>query len=261
MRGLIRVVTVCVTMLCGSGLANADGKIGLVLLHGKTGMPGQMAKLSGALTSAGYLVATPEMCWSKKRIFDKNLTSCLAEIDTAIGVLKDKGAAKVVLGGTSQGGVAVLDYAATHPDLAGVIAMAPAADPLTPSKYPDLARSLATAQGLVAGGKGDTPAELQDLASGKTVIVHATPNDFLSFHGPGSPIGTVRGMEDGVLPKITVPLLWIAGSSDPTQKIGPQAFTYVQKNPRNRHVTVGADHGGTPDASAAAVLDWLKGLQ
>jgi pimeloyl-ACP methyl ester carboxylesterase len=261
MRRLINIVLLCGAMAVGVATANADSKVGVVLLHGKTGMPGQMAKLSGALTSAGYLVATPEMCWSKKRIFDKPLADCLAEIDTAITRLKAKGAVTVVVGGTSQGGVAVLDYAAMHDDLLGVIALAPAADPLDPSKYPDLARGLQTVRELVAAGKGDVVVDLPDLASGKTIKVHATPNAYLSFHGSDSPIGTLQGMQAAVLPRITVPLLWVAGSSDPTQKIAPQAFASVPKNARSRLVNVAADHGGTPDAAADAVLDWLKTLQ
>lgn len=260
MRGRLLCAIICGFLLLTAMTAQADSKIGVVLLHGKTGMPGQLTKLSEALTTAGYVVATPEMCWSKTRIFDKNLQGCLAEIDAAINGLRHQGLAKIVLGGTSQGGVAVLDYAATHPDLAGVIALAPAADPLTPSKYPDLARGLQTARDLVSAGKGDIATDLPDLASGKTISVHATPNNYLSFHCASSPIGTVQGMMQNVLPQIRIPLLWIAGSSDPTQKIGPQAFASVPRNALSRYVQVAADHGGTPNASAAAVLDWLKAL-
>jgi pimeloyl-ACP methyl ester carboxylesterase len=202
----------------------------------------------------------PELCWSKKRIFDKALPDCLAEVDAAVAHLKATGAGAVIIGGTSQGGVAALDYASNHPELKAVIAMAPAADPLTPSKYPALMQSLTQAQDFIAAGKGDVPMDMADLASGKIITVHATPHDFLSFHGATSPIGTVRGMEDTVFPKIAMPLLWVAGSSDATQKIGPQAFASVPKNARSRCVTVGADHGGTPDASVDAVLDWLKTL-
>ncbi len=72
--------------------AYAAGQIGIVLLHGKTGMPGAMSNLAGSLTAAGYLVDTPEMCWSKKRIFDKSFSDCLLEVDAAVARLKAKGA-------------------------------------------------------------------------------------------------------------------------------------------------------------------------
>ena len=73
-------------------------------MHGKTGTPGQLAKLAAALTTAGYPVETPEMCWSKKRIVDENFTDFLADVDAAIVKLKTNGATKIVVAGHSAGG-------------------------------------------------------------------------------------------------------------------------------------------------------------
>jgi hypothetical protein len=43
--------------------------IGIVLLHGKTGSPDTVInQLAIALQGAGYLIDTPEMCWSRRRI-------------------------------------------------------------------------------------------------------------------------------------------------------------------------------------------------
>jgi len=260
MRIFLVAILFSISVLLIGTPAEAASVTGIVLLHGKTGMPSQLAKLSDALTADGYLVSTPEMCWSRKRIFDKPLPDCLAEVDAAVTQLKAKGAGRIVVGGMSQGGVATLDYASLHPDLAGVIAMAPAADPLTPSKYPELQESIAKARDLAGAGKGDEMTDFSDLASGKTVIVHATPNTFLSFHGSTSPIGMVRSMEDNVLPKISMPLLWVAGSEDATQKIAPDAFAAVPKNAHSRYATVDSNHEGTPNASVDIILDWLKSL-
>ena len=69
----LRLVALCAILVFGALPASAAGPIGVVLLHGKTGMPGAMGKLAAALGAAGYAVETPEMCWSKKRIFDKTL--------------------------------------------------------------------------------------------------------------------------------------------------------------------------------------------
>ena len=157
--------------------AFAGGPIGIVLLHGKTGMPGQMANLASSLSAAGYLVETPEMCWSKKRIFDKSLADCLLEVDAAVARLKAGGAARVVVAGTSQGAMAALEYGATRGGLSGIVAMAPAADPVNPAKYPGFAEGLDKAKSLIAGGQGDAPAEIPDLISGgKTVPVKTTAN-------------------------------------------------------------------------------------
>ena len=62
--------------------------------------------------------------------------------------------------------------------------------------------------------------------------------------------------------KLKTPLLWVAGTSDPSQKDGPDfAFAKAPPNDFNRYVKVAADHLGTPDASREPVLAWLKDLQ
>jgi hypothetical protein len=57
---------------------------------------------------------------------------------------------------------------------------------------------------------------------------------------------------------LTAPLLMVSGNNDPTQKNADDIFAHVPFDPRNRHVTLEADHLGTPAASVAAVLSWLK---
>src|SRR5512135_2987641 len=96
------LMALCALFLLSALPAFAGGPIGIVLLHSKTGMPGQMTNLASSLSAAGYLIETPEMCWSKKRIFDKSLSDCLLEVDAAVARLKAKGAGRVVIAGTSQ---------------------------------------------------------------------------------------------------------------------------------------------------------------
>ena len=64
--------------------ASAFERFGIVLLHGKTGMPGQFTQLARDLTDLGYLIETPEMCWSARRIYDRSFTGCFDDIDAAI---------------------------------------------------------------------------------------------------------------------------------------------------------------------------------
>jgi pimeloyl-ACP methyl ester carboxylesterase len=78
---------------------------------------------------AGYLVDTPEMCWSRRRIYDRPFLDCLTEIDSAIGRLKGHGTGRIVVAGMRQGGDAALAYGARRANLAGIIALAPAAAP------------------------------------------------------------------------------------------------------------------------------------
>jgi dienelactone hydrolase len=181
------------TVLVIGGEAGAADITGIVLLHGKTGMPSQMAKLASALTAAGYAVAMPEMCWSKHRIFDEPFTDCLRDVDAAIVTLKTNGASKIVVAGVSQGAIGAFAYSVAHPDIAGIVAMAPAGDPPDLSKAPDLEASVKSALALAKAGEGDVVADFSDVITGnKPIAIKATPDAFLSFHGPQSPIATMK---------------------------------------------------------------------
>jgi esterase/lipase len=240
--------------------ALAADHIGLVLMHGKTGMPTQLGELAAALSASGYIVDTPEMCWSKTRIFDKPLADCMAEIDRAVADLRAQGATRIVVTGMSLGGAVALYYGADHTGLAGIIALAPAADPVNPSSFPKFVLSRKTAQHMVEAGQEQAVVEFSDIVLGKTVLVRASAANFLSFHGPHSPIVTIKSMMRTVLPSLTIPLLWVSGTHDASQNIADRAFASVSPNHLDRHATVDADHVGTPNVSIAVVEDWLKTL-
>ena len=248
--------------------AGAAEKIGIVLMHGKLGaslgsVHGRQqigGQLIAALEGAGYLVATPEMCWSRRRGFDLSYSDCFRDIDAAIAELKAKGAAAIVVGGLSLGGNAAIGYGATHPGLLGVIGLAPADDPRSKASRPEIAAVIAQAQDLMSKGKGDEAIWFDDVNTGPrgtyAMKLHTTARIYLSFYGPDSqasiPDNTAR---------LSAPLLWVAGDNDPTQKRGPAfAFDKAPPNPLNRYVTVAATHLETPDAAREAVLAWLSAL-
>ncbi len=262
LTALTKLAFLCLAILLGFTEARAAGGIGIVLLHGKTGMPGQHAKLAAALTAAGYVVEMPKMCWSRDRIFDKPYAACMGEVDSAIAQVRSQGATAIVLGGTSQGAVVAIDYGATHGGLAGIIAMSPAADPVDLSKYPNFAAALDQARALVKDGKGSEVTHLDDLISGgKDISVKATPDDYLSFHDPKLSIATVKNLTAQDLPHLKAPLLWVAGTTDPAQGNAARAFQAAPENRLSRYVTVDAGHAGVPDVAAEPVIAWLKALQ
>ena len=259
---LLKLCFVAALALTCGATANAADTTGVVLLHGKTGMPGQMAKLASTLTAAGYAVETPEMCWSKHRIFDQTFTDCLRDVDAAIVALKTNGASRIVVAGVSQGAMGAFAYGLAHPAIAGIVAMAPAGDPPDLSSAPDLAASIKSALALAKTGKGDAVADFNDVITGnKPFAIKATPKAFLSFHGPQSPIATMKQLFAKVLPSVKVPVLWVAGTRDPTQGAAAQGFARIPENKLSELVTVDADHGGTPDASGGAVVAWLARLR
>src|SRR5919106_1015618 len=72
--------------------ATASDRVGLVLLHGKQSAPEQHGVLAEATAAAGYLVDRPEMCWSRRRIYDRPYLDCLRDIDDAVARLMARGA-------------------------------------------------------------------------------------------------------------------------------------------------------------------------
>ena len=231
--------------------------VGIVLMHGKTGSPNTVIdRLASDLQSAGYLVDTPEMCWSRQRIYDRPFLDCLTEIDSAIGRLKGRGAGRIVVAGMSQGADAALAYGARSANLAGIIALAPAAAPERQVGLPDIAQSVAQARALVAAGRGNETASFVDRNVGGTFSVRTTATIYLSYLDPQGP----ANMLDSVR-KLHAPLLWVAGSADPSQTGANAEFNRAPANPLNRFVMVASTHLGTPNAARDAVLAWLPELK
>ncbi len=236
--------------------ATAWERFGIVLLHGKTGGPGQFTQLARDLTEMGYLVETPELCWSARRIYDRSFTGCFDDIDAAVALLRDDGAEGIIVAGHSLGGVGALAYGATHDGLAGIIALAPAGDPVSFGKIGVIAKSVKKARAAVAAGNGDVVDTFYDFVLGKALPVKATAGDFISFFGPDSP-----GVMTRTLPALKAPLLWVAGTKDSSQRTAPALFRTAPEDARSRFVTVNAGHLGTPSAAFDAILDWLDALE
>jgi esterase/lipase len=237
--------------------ASAHGEtVGFVMMHGKHGTPTQLQQLAEAVSNAGFLAERPEMCWSAARIYDRSYLECFADIDAAAVRLKQHGATAIVILGMSLGGNAALGFGARRQGLKGIITLAPAHAPEFLLRRAEIAESVAKAQAAAAAGKLNEKVTFDDIDQGKIFPVTTTPAIYLSFFGPESP---------AVMPEnaahLTAPLLMVSGSNDPSQRNADNIFARVPFDPRNKHVMVEADHLGTPVASAAAVLSWLKMLE
>jgi pimeloyl-ACP methyl ester carboxylesterase len=251
---LFRLLLPLFVVLAGIATASAE-TIGIVLMHGNDAMPNHMHALTDPLREAGYLIDEPEMCWSHERHYDKAYLDCFAEIEASIARLKAKGAGKIVVGGHSIGGNAAIAYAARRGGVIGVIGLAPAHLPDYLVRRPEIAASVKRAHAMVAAGKGDTKADFAELYITKPVSVATTASIYLSYMAPDGPAYMPANAA-----KVAVPVIWIAGNSDPTQ-LGPSyAFDKLPKNPLNRYVKVVDDHLLTPKAGKEAVIAWLKEL-
>jgi pimeloyl-ACP methyl ester carboxylesterase len=237
--------------------SRAGPDIGVVVLHGKQGTPGDrtIAPLIRGLMNAGYAVQVPQMCWSRNRIYDAPFPGCLRDIDTAIAALRAGGARRIVVAGQSLGGLAALVYSAKHPDLTGVIALAPAGAPSRLARNPRVAQSIAKARQMLASGQGGQRTDFDDVNVGANFTVYTTPAIFLSFMDPSGPADFVAS-----LPQIRVPVIWVAGTQDPTQDQAQALFGRLPANSLSRFIQVTSTHLDTPQAAANSVLDWLKTL-
>jgi pimeloyl-ACP methyl ester carboxylesterase len=237
---------------------HAGSDIGIVVLHGKQGTGGgdrTTAPFIAALRSAGYSIQAPTMCWSRQRMYDATWPDCLREIDTAVAALRAAGARRIVVAGQSQGGNAAIDYGVQHPELAGVVALAPAGQPEQLVRAPMISQSITKAQQMVAGGQGGQRTEFMDTNNGQTFAVTTTPAIYLSIFLPGSQADFPM-----MLPRLRAPIIWISGTQDPTQRNAAPLFAQLPANRLNRFVQVNSSHLQTPANGASAVLEWLATL-
>jgi len=231
---------------------------GVVLMHGKGGMPGGLvASTAAALQSAGATVVMPEMPWSRSRSYNVGYEQAMAEIDRAIAQLKSQGASKIVVAGQSFGANAAIGYAARRGGLAAVVALAPGHVPERPGFAKRLAPSLERARQLIAEGKGDAPGTFSDNNQGKLSDLRVTPRVYLSYFDPNGP----APMPKNAAAMKSVPFLWVIGRADQLHAAGPgYAFSRAPRHPQSKYLEVNARHENTPDVAKDQVVAWLATL-
>ncbi len=255
----LAVLFVLLWPLAGAAQNDKLAGFGIVYLHGKGSWPGALnGGILSALQDEGAVVAEPEMPWSFHREYGATYDEAMGEIDAAVAGVKAKGARRIVVIGHSLGANAAIGYAARHPDLAGVVALAPGHLPETEGLRSHTSDAIAEAKQLIAAGKGDVVRRFPDMAQGIPLSTTATPKVYLSYFDPNGP---------AVIPKNAaamgpIPLLWVVGLLDPIDRRGPDyAFTLAAKNPQSKYVEVFAGHLTTPLVARGRVVDWINSLQ
>ena len=232
--------------------AAAQDRVGVVLMHGKQSAPEQHESLASAIAAAGFPVERPEMCWSDRRIYDRDYLACLRDIDPAIGRLKRRGAVAYVIAGHSLGANAALAYGARN-NVTGVIMLAPGHLPEVLATRPRIAEDLDRARRLIVEGRGHEPSRFADFNGSLAITVVATPAVYLSFFTPDSP-----AVMPGNAARLKAPLLYVVGSGDPFQRGPDYIFAKAPQHPLSRYVTVQAGHFDTSATSAGTVAEWLR---
>jgi pimeloyl-ACP methyl ester carboxylesterase len=166
----------------GSELAGrelGDGDVAVVLAHGASTDESSWYSVMGPLAGAGYRV----LAFDSRGVGESTGTASTdvgaraADIEAAIRHVRDEGADRVVLMGSSLGWIATLRVGETGTlDLAAIVGVSPPAIPLDPDAVPEPA--------LFVASRGDTgPAEAARVlarATGRPPVIVSG-----SIHGAG----------------------------------------------------------------------------
>lgn len=179
---------------------------GALVLHGFTGNPSSMRELAEAFALAGFHVELPRLAGHGTAVGDMIPTRWAdwsGDAERALGTLTTR-CSKVVVTGLSMGGALTLWLASRHPDLAGIVCINPATQPLADEMMQAIA-------GMVDGGIETFPGIGSDIAD---------PDVHESSY-PETPVRALQSMfVDGVAPlsnrypSIQVPLLLFSSVND-----------------------------------------------
>jgi esterase/lipase len=259
MRSFVAILISLVTALASHIASAAGGDLGVVLLHGKGGLPtGYIRELASALQGKGYLVSTPTMPWATNRIYDASFEEAMDEIDREVKALRQMGAKLVVVAGQSLGANAALGYAASRDHVDGIIALSPAHNPELQAFARRVGADVRRARATVAAGKGKEKQSFSDLNQGQAFEVTATAEIYLSWFDPD---GLAVMPRSAASIKTPTALLFVVGSSDRTAPAKGYIFDKVPAHAKSQFVTVTADHFTVPTAAIETVVTWLVALR
>jgi pimeloyl-ACP methyl ester carboxylesterase len=229
----------------------------VVVMHGKGGAPSKFVpRLAAGLESAGFLVANPEMPWSGRRDYDVPEAQAEQELQSIIDGLRARGAEKIFLAGHSFGGLFSLIYATAHP-LAGVIAIAPGANPAAPIFREKVGESVEQARRMIAEGKGSEKTRFLDYEGSKGLYpIVTTPDAYFTWFDPEGAMNQMRALRK-LGPDL--PVLYIVPVRDYPGLLSVKQVVLdaLPKNPKTVLYEPATDHLGAPSASVEKIVGWI----
>ena len=230
-------------------------EVGLVLLHGKWGMP--PAPLAIRFSQLGFQVESPEMGWSRGNAYRVAYAHSLEAVHAAVVALRAKGAKKVVLGGPSFGANGALAYASQYDDIDGLILFAPGHNPdIDKNRNPS---KVAEARALVVDGRGSQSVTVTDHNDGgRSEEITLAATSYLSYFDPEGLAAMPRSARNLKKP---LPVIVFMGKSDFVTRQGPRYFfERLPAHPGSRYQVSPADHRAVPAASFEETLAWLEAV-
>lgn len=240
-----------------TGMAETTASpIGIVIMHGKGGSPTKhVSELASSLEGKGYLVANLEMPWSGQRDYDVDVSAAGSEVESALEVLRSKGAKKLFVAGHSQGGVFALYFGSKHV-VDGVIAIAPGGSVNSRIFREKLGESVALARKLVDEGKGSEKTRFFDYEGGRGIYpVVTTPAAYFSWFDPDGAMDEMAAIKKM---NSRTPVLFVAPTGDypGLQKTKQRMFGSLPSNPLTRLYEPASTHLGAPSASVDEIQRW-----
>lgn len=238
----------------------AAAQDGIVILHGKGGMPqGLVRPLTEGLQAKGWQVASLQMPWSRDRQYDVDVEAAVREVDAAIEGLHKGGAKRVFLAGHSQGGVFALHYATRRP-LDGLIPVAPGGDVAHSVFIQNLGGAVRNARNMVSEGRGGERGEFLEYEGAKgTWTVRTTAAIYLSWFDPEGAMNQSKSLR-AVLPATPVLLIVPTNDIPALRKIKDSNFRALPSHPLSRLYEPETNHTGAPAASIDEIVRWAGAL-
>ena len=240
--------------------APAASDIAAIVMHGKWGSPDrQVNAVANALQREGYAVVSPEMPWSRGRLYDRTVEEADSAMDAEIARLRAGGARRIFLVGHSLGAAYALHYASRN-EVSGVIAIAPGHRPENRRFAESFGSEVRKARELVAAGRPDELISFTDLNTGnRRDRLTARAVSFASYFDPEGPMNMTRNVA-GVKPG--TPVLWIVPTREEPgpREGGLQLYRRLPPHPATRLVEPESDHLNAPAASAAAIVEWIRAV-
>jgi hypothetical protein len=214
-RWLLDLVTAGMGALACAAAAAQPLSCGVVLMHGKWGMP-QSPYLKPLVQKLEphCQIKLLEMPWSRQRLYDLPYTGAVTQVRDAVAEFRKAGVQWVAVGGQSFGANASLAYMAQVGDADAILSLAPGHVPEMFYQIPDVRRSVDAARQWVESGKGDTLVEMTDINQGQRRLVKTSATSLWSYFNPQG--WGHMGLSAAALRK-PVPVFWAIGTLDPLQ--------------------------------------------
>jgi hypothetical protein len=229
---------------------------GAVILHGSSETPQQVEALADALRRENVLVATPELAWSPRRLYDRRALDVDQEVDAAIAGLRNQGARRVYLIGQGVGANYALRFA-SRPGVTGVVAIAPGFAPESPFFAQSFADDLRRAREFIARGQPQALLDFLDWQWGnRRSRMRAPASAFLSYFDPAGPLNLTRNVEQ--LPDQAL-MLWVLPAEDPgAAQRANDAYARARVSPGSRIMPFPAGYQAALGGMSHMIVQWMK---